>query len=325
MLLREVCNSTMLVINNIKRLTLLKQIKSGLRLLSVISRLLKKNRRLLYVWALFMCTFFSMNGHAQEPRITVAVASNFRFPLEQVIKNSDTWSQQNIRLVTGSSGVLYAQILKGAPFDVFLSADKQRPEALVLNGLAASSTPYALGKLALWPVPKKILLNRMATQAKIKRLLDTHSGKFAIAHPDLAPFGKVALGYLEKHTKNSQLLNNLVLGNNITQAFQFVDSGNATIGLIAESLLIQAGMQFKQAKYKNYILLNEGSYPTIVQHMVVLNRTFKGRFQQSPEQKAQQIAQHKQAIAFTEFLISPQVQSQLTTMGYRPAAEACHE
>ena len=245
----------------------------------------------------------AQESNKYETALTIAVASNFRFPLEQIIASSDRWSKQNLKIVTGSSGVLFAQITKGAPFDIFLSADTSRPASLVEQGLAHSLMPYAIGKLVLWPVPS----NKMPSAAQsqdanlmlyLKKLINESVGKFAIAHPNLAPFGYSAKQYLD--VANIDVNKRLVLGNNVTQAFQFIDSGNATMGIIAESLLIQAKQQFKKNKYNNYIILNSATYPEITQSLVILNRN-----------------KHTElALAFVTFFNSQEVQEQLKNLGY---------
>ena len=256
----------------------------------------------------FSLTTSWSDNDAQNGPITIAVASNFRFPLERVIASSEYWSQQNIRLVTGSTGVLYAQIVQGAPFDVFLSADHQRPIKLAEQGLANEPALYASGKLALWPMTERTmsaLNNNSRTYVNtefVKGILREQQGKFAIAHPELAPFGFAAKAYLDDI--GTGLKARLVLGNNVTQAFQFIDSGNASMGFVAESLLIQASLQFKKAKYHQYVLPDAADYPPILQYLVVLTRT-----------------QHTaKAQAFADFLQQEDVQKQLQALGYAELA-----
>jgi molybdate transport system substrate-binding protein len=177
-------------------------------------------------------------------------------------------------------------------------------------------------------VPKSIIQNSMARHAKVQQLLAAHSGKFAIAQPQLAPFGTVAKAYLETYAANFNVLPNLVFGNNVTQAFQFVDSGNATLGLIAESLLIQANIQFEQDKYLHYLLLDKDRYAAIVQHMLVIDRsesTKTSKQKTNSKQSVKQDARLQQAIAFSQFIISDEVQNQLTQLGYLAVTEMPYE
>lgn len=276
------------------------------------AKLKSKGLRLTLIFMLAACglsdsfalTASALDEHAKSEPITVAVASNFRFPLERVIASSDYWSQQNIRLVTGSTGVLYAQIVQGAPFDVFLSADQQRPIKLAEQGLASAPELYAQGKLALWPMTARAMSvfnnnpEAYANAEFVKGLLLEQQGKFAIAHPELAPFGFAAKAYLD--AIDTSVKARLVLGNNVTQAFQFIDSGNASMGFVAESLLIQAALQFNDKKYQQYVLPVLADYPPILQYLVVLTRS-----------------KHKaSAQAFADFLQQEDVQRQLRALGY---------
>lgn len=248
------------------------------------------------------------NKDASQP-LTVAVASNFKYTLEHIIASSDYWSKQNIRLVTGSSGMLYAQIMNGAPFDVFLSADSQRPKDLVNAGLAKSANVYAIGRLVLWPVPLSLSATVSAgteaehsqyLQASLMAYLSSFEGKLAIANPTLAPFGKAALEVIESLTSLNDLSEQLVTGSNVNQAFQFVDSGNAQVGIIAESLLIQASQLLGKDKYNNYMLIPRSLYSNIAQSIVALKP----------------YAINAQRDAFVAFLLSAQTQALLLQYGY---------
>jgi molybdate transport system substrate-binding protein len=256
------------------------------------------------------------NKDASQP-LTVAVASNFKYTLEHIIASSDYWSTQNIRLVTGSSGMLYAQIMNGAPFDVFLSADSQRPKDLVNAGLAKSANVYAIGRLVLWPVPLSLSAAASAgteaersqyLQASLMAYLSSFEGKLAIANPTLAPFGKAALEVIQSLTAlndlsehfSDHLSDQLVTGSNVNQAFQFVDSGNAQVGIIAESLLIQARQLLGKDKYNNYMLIPRSLYSNIEQSIVALKP----------------YALNAQRDAFVGFLLSAQTQALLLQYGY---------
>lgn len=238
--------------------------------------------------------------------LTIAVASNFTYTLEQLIASSDYWSKQNLRIVTGSSGTLYAQIIKGAPFDVFLSADSERPNELVKKGFSINSLPYARGQLVVWfghTQPSYInntdCKPTCNEQAYIS-LLSNIEGKLAIANPRFAPFGKAAQQVIQNTSQLIDLNKNLVTGANVTQAFQFVDSGNAQAGLIAYSLLIQAKALHGHASYSNFVLIPSEAHAPILQSLTVLK----------PQQP------HAQAKAFADFLLSNKTQKKLAKYGY---------
>ncbi len=232
--------------------------------------------------------------------LTVAVASNFYYPLTRLLDTSKDWGAHNIRLVSGSSGVLYAQIVNGAPYHVFLSADAMRPQILYESGKGLKPISYAKGRLVLWPAdPASSAIENLSQSA----------GRIAIANPQTAPFGAAALDYLSKIPKYAQLKSRLVYGNNIAQAFQFVDTGNASIGLIAKSMLIQAQAKFpdKQAHYAMYIAIDDALYPEILQQAIVLT---------SPKQD-----EHALAAAFMAFLLSTSTQEQLSSLGYQGVSQ----
>lgn len=153
--------------------------------------------------------------------------------------------------------MLYAQIVNGAPFHIFLSADVMRPDMLHKNEFGQVPISYAKGSLVLWPAN----LNRT-----IEQNLKETAGRIATANPQTAPFGSAALAYLKTLPEYSELTSKLVYSNNIAQAFQFVDTGNASIGLLAKSMLVQAKTKFpnKQAQYEAYITLNRQEYPDII-------------------------------------------------------------
>jgi molybdenum ABC transporter molybdate-binding protein len=233
---------------------------------------------------------------SQQVAITIAVASNFYYPLTQIIEASEYWQRQNVRLVSGSSGVLYAQIVNGAPYDLFLSADAARPQSLFENGLSQAPISYAQGNLVLWPVDKNTTVEQSLLRGK---------GRIAIANPKTAPFGSAALAYLQNLPQFSAFENQLVFGNNIAQTFQFVDTGNASVGFIAESMLKQAQAKFplKRERYAAYVQIDSDTYPPILQQGAVTAKT--------------ETDEYGAAKAFLHHLLSSKVQTQLHQLGYR--------
>ncbi|MFT6269129.1 MAG: molybdenum ABC transporter molybdate-binding protein [Alphaproteobacteria bacterium] len=241
----------------------------------------------------------SLDGKPSAPQLTIAVASNFHFPLSTLIAQSDYWSAQSIRLVLGSSGTLHAQLSQGAPFDLFFSADIQRPFTLEEDNLAVARQTYAQGKLVLFPtsdlLAQSLLLNNTL---KI-------TGKLAIANPKLAPFGSAAQAYVSTLSNAQFLQQQMVLGANVNQAFQFVDSGNAEVGLLAESVLINAQFTFKNSKYSRYLVLPNELYPAIIQQVVIANTS-----------------KHKaHAQRFIDFVVSAGSQAKLASLGYLPISD----
>ncbi len=172
---------------------------------------------------------------AQAGEVAVAVAANFSAPFHAISGIFSARTGHTVKISTGSSGKLFAQIQHGAPFELFLSADTSKPEALVSSGHAAADSrfTYAVGRLALFSA-------RRGTSARA--LLE--SGRFthlAIANPRLAPYGRAAEESLQALGKWEAVQGQLVVGENIAQAWQFVATGNAELGLIALSQVIDKG------------------------------------------------------------------------------------
>jgi molybdate transport system substrate-binding protein len=197
--------------------------------------------------------------------------------------------------------MLTTQIMNGAPFDLFLSADLNYPKKLIDAGLADaagsadSSTPitYSKGTLVLWarkdspmPPPSLDLLRNPA----LKRL--------AIANPDRAPYGRAALAALTSLKLYDALKPRLATAENIAQAAQFVDSGNADAGLISLTSALTPHMASSGA----YFVIPRDLYPPIEQGAVIVSNT------------TQRAAAHK----FLDFLLSPSIQAQLAKAGLTP-------
>jgi molybdate transport system substrate-binding protein len=162
--------------------------------------------------------------------LTVAVASNFRPTAARIASRFQEETGHATRLSSGSTGKLYAQIVNGAPFDVFLAADAERPALLEQAGLTVGGSrfTYAIGRLVLF-----------STTAKdcVAALRNPDAGYVAIANPAIAPYGKAARQYLAKSGLWDQLAPRLVLGENVAQVWQFAATGNAVVALVARAQL----------------------------------------------------------------------------------------
>ncbi len=211
-------------------------------------------RRLLTIFLLGM-TLFSASVTA-EP-VAVAVAANFRTTLQQLAQNFEAQQHDSVRISSASTGVLYAQISRGAPFDLLLAADQQRPERLEREGLsvAGSRFTYALGRLALW-IP--------SSSAKVSRQSLDSIDLLAIANPKTAPYGLAARQALSNLGISPP---RLVQGTNIAQTYQFVASGNAEAGLVALAQLKQAN-----AKPDSYWVIPAALHQPIRQQALLLSR-----------------------------------------------------
>jgi len=214
-----------------------------------------------WIGLVFLHVFLS--GLAWGGELTVAVASNFLNPMKRIQQSFHQQTGHRIRLVSGSTGKLYAQISHGAPYDVFLAADSRRPAKLVEQKLAlpGSRFTYALGKLVLWSAdPQRI--GRSGPQA-------LEQGKFqhlALANVKTAPYGRAALETLQALKLDRKLLSRFVVGENISQTFQFVASGNAELGFVARSQVVDPRFQNKGSHWN----IPESLHAPIAQDAVLL-------------------------------------------------------
>lgn len=169
---------------------------------------------------------------ARSAQVTVAVAANFVETLEHLRPEFESTSGHSLRMVVGSTGKLYAQIINGAPFDVFLSADQERPQRLEEAGLVvpASRFTYATGKLILWSAEAS---RDLTNGAQALRAADFR--RLAIPNPELAPYGAAAREVLRKMGLWQKLQGRIVMGENVGQTYSLVASGNAEIGFISQS------------------------------------------------------------------------------------------
>lgn len=173
----------------------------------------------------------STSSFADES-LTIAVASNFQVTAKEIAAEFTAATQIPTRISAGSTGKLYAQIINGAPFDVFLSADAARPKLLEENGVAVkgSRVTYATGALVLWSAD-----SALENKDCLAALKSGSYRRLAIANPLTAPYGNAAKEFLEAAGIFDAVESRIVYGENISQTLQFVVTGNATLGLIALS------------------------------------------------------------------------------------------
>ncbi|MBV0933445.1 molybdate ABC transporter substrate-binding protein [Marinobacterium weihaiense] len=194
---------------------------------------------------------------AATAELNLAVAANFRAPLEQLVRQFDPRQQHTIAISSASTGVLYTQIRQGAPFDIFLAADRARPERLAREGagLAHTRMTYAIGRLALWqPGRQPDSLN------------DLLPAPLALANPKTAPYGLAAQQALGASGRDQGIRR--IQGSNIAQAFQFVHSGNAPQGLVAHAQLVQL-----QIPTREWTLVAAELHAPIEQQLIQLQRS----------------------------------------------------
>jgi len=164
--------------------------------------------------------------------VRVAVASNFLLPLKSLAPQYQQASGDTLRISAGSTGKLTAQIINGAPFDVFLSANSREPKRLKEQGLgvAGSRFTYALGQLVLWAPQMKSQHEDMLTTLRGGRFR-----RLSLANPRTDPYGAAAMEVLERLGLKTQLQAKIIRSDNVSQAYQYVATGAAEMGFVALS------------------------------------------------------------------------------------------
>lgn len=178
-----------------------------------------------------------LSGRLPGAETTIAVAANFATPMRLLVATYEQDSGHRVRIATGASGALYAQIRQGAPYDAFFSADRAKPELLERAGLAAAGSrfTYAIGRLVLWAP------NEVPGEFGVNALTDAANRRIAIANPRLAPYGQAALDTLRHLELDAAVSDKLVYGENVAQAYQFVRTGNAALGFVAAAQVFSDG------------------------------------------------------------------------------------
>jgi molybdate transport system substrate-binding protein len=207
----------------------------------------------------------SLVSTARAAEVTVAAASDLNFAIKEIIARFEQATGNEVKLSLGSSGNFYAQISNGAPFEVFLSADASYPEQLESLGKTEKGTTfiYAIGRIVLW-IPNKSTID--LNKAQMRALVDPSIRKIAIANPEHAPYGKAAVAAMQRAGIYEAVKGKFVLGENISQAAQFVQSGAADAGIIALSLALSDAMR----NAGRYWQIPTDMHPTLTQAGVLM-------------------------------------------------------
>ncbi len=202
---------------------------------------------------------------ARAGEITVAAAADLNFAFKEIVEDFEKKTGNMVKLSLGSSGNFFAQISNGAPFDLYFSADIAYPKKLEEAGLAEPGTlyMYAVGRIVIW-VPKGSPIDVRSLGGKA--LQHSSVKKIAIANPKHAPYGRAAVAAMEHYKVYDAVKDKLVLGENISQAAQFVQTGGADIGIIALSMAVAPAMR-ETGMYWEVPL---GAYPRLEQGAVIL-------------------------------------------------------
>jgi molybdate transport system substrate-binding protein len=179
---------------------------------------------------------------AQGQEIRIAAAADLNSAMKELSEQFQRQTGTKVNATYGSSGNFFSQMQNGAPFDLFFSADIEYPRRLEAAGLAEPGTlcEYAVGRIVIWtPSDAKVDVTKQGWKA----LLDASVKNIAIANPEHAPYGRAAVAALQKAGIYESVKNKLVYGENISQAAQFVQSGNVQAGIVALSLAISPAMR----------------------------------------------------------------------------------
>ncbi len=229
------------------------------------------------------------NSNAET--ITIAVASNFSVPMKEIVAQFEKESGHQVKIASASSGKSAAQIINGAPFYAFFSADQSKVLAIESMGLVVDGTrfTYAVGTLALWSAQTDLDVLTLLKKGQFNKL--------AIANSKLAPYGLAAEQVLEKLELTAATQGKWVKGESIAQTFQFVSTANAQLGLVALSQIMVKGKISKGSAW----VVPEQLHQPIQQDAVLLH---KGKNSQA-------------TLALLQFVQSQKARSILQSFGYR--------
>lgn len=193
---------------------------------------------------MWFMTCLLLNAPVQAEQVQVAVAANFVPPFKEIAAEFQKATGHTAQLSAGSSGKFYAQITNGAPFEVFFSADDERPKLLEEEGLGVKGSrfTYAVGRLVLWsPDPQLVKGEETLRSGAFKHL--------AMANPKTAPYGTAAMQAMKNLKVWDQLQSKIVQGENLGQTSGFIDSGNAELGFLALSQVMDPKLKGKGSRW----------------------------------------------------------------------------
>lgn len=243
----------------------------------------------------FVLVIFCLRS-ADADEIRVAAASSLQRLLTDTARSFESEQGHRVILIFGSSGNLVSQILQGAPYDVFFSADAEYVSELesAQVTLPNSSLPYAKGQLVLWTLKE----SRIDPRQGFRQLADLTTGKVAVANPAHAPYGRAAVEAMKHYGIYDQLQNRLVFGENVLQAAQFAETGAAVAGIIAMSLAVVDRMN----QSGTYWEIPQESYTSLTQVAVVLKSS------RHPDAARQ----------FVDYFSLPEIRNRLPEYGFLP-------
>ncbi|UZO81149.1 molybdate ABC transporter substrate-binding protein [Aquimarina sp. ERC-38] len=235
--------------------------------------------------------FIGCQSNKKEEVLRIATASNTQFVIKKLIKKFTNKTGITCELIVGSSGKHTAQILQGAPYHLFLSADQQYPQTIYKKGMTNQPpVTYAYGQLVLWSTNKKINVTPdELTHPMIKRIV--------IPNPEVAPYGSAAIAFLKHQSLYEKVKSKLVYAESISQANHFILTGAVSIGFTSLSTVLAKDIETKGT----WIKLPDTSYPPIAQDLVITTK------EEVPVQNAQK---------FINFILSEEAGIILKDFGY---------
>ncbi|PRY85503.1 molybdate ABC transporter substrate-binding protein [Mongoliibacter ruber] len=232
-----------------------------------------------------------LQAQGKKATVTIAAAADLRFAMDSIIHLYP--NKSDVQVIYGSSGKFFEQLTKGAPFDIYFSADMEYPKKLETMGRTGSEIyAYGIGRLVIWSKSKGIELN------SVEDLSSDNLKKIAIANPRHAPYGMRAEESLKHYGVYEKVKPKLVFGENISQTAQFVSTGAADAGIIALSLALSPTMQKINS---DFILIPENTHRPLLQGAIITQRA----------------KENKEAKAFFEFVQSENAKAVLAYFGFR--------
>lgn len=219
-------------------------------------------KRLTRLLVLCLASLSTVPAHAEK--ITVAAASDLKFALDDIVTAfNKTGQDDQVEVIYGSSGKFHTQIQQGAPYDLYFSADINFPRELAKNGFAASEVkPYAVGRIVLWSASMD------ATKMTLASLTDPKIVRLAIANPKHAPYGQRAEEAMRATGVWDKVEPKVVLGENIAATAQYVQTGNAQVGIIALALALSPELSSKGG----YWLIPDNLHKPLEQGFIITKR-----------------------------------------------------
>lgn len=237
---------------------------------------------------------FSISSAALAEKLTIAAAADLKFAMDEIVSQYKKTSPiDEIDVIYGSSGKIFTQIQQSAPYDLYFSADISYPNRLAAEGFTVGQVkPYAIGRIVLWAPTSKLDASKMTLESLVN--IDIHH--IAIANPKHAPYGKRAEEALKSVDVWNKVESKLVYGENISQTAQFVQTGNAEVGIIALSLALSAEL----SKQGSYWLIPENLHKPLEQGYVMTKRAEDNQL----------------AKKFSQFMTTPEVRKIMVKYGF---------